>query len=454
MDRRQFLILTGSVILVGACDDADSASTNATLDNSAVPRPTNVLISRWATDPFSRGSYSYLADGARPSDRDDLRADIDGRVFFAGEATSTDFPATVHGALLEGRAAAERIHGAALRGASTVIVIGAGAAGLAAARSLTDLGHEVVVVEGRDRIGGRVDTRSLGGATPVDLGASWIHGLDDNPLTELAADIGAPLFVSDFDSIVVHDAVGGIVSEADLDAAYELFAGVVEQIGPAAPIAGDIETLLSSRDGRERDLITYLRDTEVEHEFGADVGQLTIDSLDEGLAFSGGDALVPGGMQLLVGSLTGGFDVRTSTIVTGISHDTDGVFVDLHDNEPIVADHVLVTVPLGVLQHGDIGFDPPLPLSKQTAIDRLGMGVLEKVVLRFDRPFWEQAEYLGFSAGERSRFTEWVNLEVVTGDPIVVALLGGSTAREVMSQSDQAIVDDALSALATMYPQT
>jgi polyamine oxidase len=174
MDRRQFLTLAGSALVIVACDETSTTTPVATTSPSStpIPRPTNALITRWSVDPFSQGSYSYLAPGSSPSDRDDLRADVDGRLFFAGEATSSESPATVHGALLEGRSAAARIHSSAQGAPSRVLVVGAGAAGLAAARELTDLGHDVLVVEARERLGGRVDTRLLGGTVPVDLGAS------------------------------------------------------------------------------------------------------------------------------------------------------------------------------------------------------------------------------------------------------------------------------------------
>jgi monoamine oxidase len=110
---------------------------------------------RGAADPFALGSYSFLPAGATPADRDALAAPIRDRLLLAGEATWVDAPATVHGALLSGRRAAEVLLGSDAR---AIVVVGAGMAGLGAARALRDAGRTVTVVEGRDRIGGRVWT--------------------------------------------------------------------------------------------------------------------------------------------------------------------------------------------------------------------------------------------------------------------------------------------------------
>ena len=74
-----------------------------------IPSPTDSIITRWASDPFSFGSYSYVPKGATASMRDDLAAPISNRIFFAGEATHNRFPSTVHGAFLSGQREAERI---------------------------------------------------------------------------------------------------------------------------------------------------------------------------------------------------------------------------------------------------------------------------------------------------------------------------------------------------------
>jgi polyamine oxidase len=161
----------------------------------AVPDPIGVQITRWRADPFARGSYSFLAGGAQPSDRELLAAPAGGRLFFAGEATVRYYPATVHGAMLSGERAAAQI---LAQGAASAVAVGAGAAGLAAAHQLAVSGVDVRVLEARDRVGGRVWTDSSLGV-PVDLGASWIHGVSGNPLTSLANDIDAPRVHTDYE---------------------------------------------------------------------------------------------------------------------------------------------------------------------------------------------------------------------------------------------------------------
>lgn len=80
-----------------------------TIYGATIPDPTGVRITRWKSDPFTRGSYSHIPPGASGKDYDALAASVDGRLFFAGEATSRIYPGTVHGAWLAGRKAAREI---------------------------------------------------------------------------------------------------------------------------------------------------------------------------------------------------------------------------------------------------------------------------------------------------------------------------------------------------------
>jgi monoamine oxidase len=74
-----------------------------------IPEPETVVKTHWATDPFSLGSYSIMPPGSTSRDRKTLAESVSDVLFFAGEATSSDYPATVHGAFLSGIQAAENI---------------------------------------------------------------------------------------------------------------------------------------------------------------------------------------------------------------------------------------------------------------------------------------------------------------------------------------------------------
>lgn len=430
LTRREVLWLAAAgagATLVG-CDDGGDGSGEGAGDTSAatsagsspgtglvdgpvdVPDPTGFLITRWRADPFALGSYSFLATGSSPEDRSVLAAPVADRVFFAGEATHRVFPATVQGALMSGRGAAADV---AAAGARSVIVVGAGVSGLGAAERLHDNGVDVVVVEGRDRVGGRTWTdTSLGAA--VDLGASWIHGVSGNPLTDLADSAGIERAPTDYDNLIVRGVDGTVVEDDEVT--DELF--VV---------------------------------TGVEQEYAADLGDLSPEALEEGGDLVGGDVVFPDGYVQIVDELLTGYDVATGEVVTSVRHGADGVTVVTTTGERS-ADAVIVTVPLGVLKAGSIEFDPALPDEKLGAIDRLGMGLLDKVYLRFDEVFWDPGvEFIAHAGPSRDRFVSWVNIAFYTGAPILMAFNAASAAEAVEELSDDEIVAEAMQTLRRMY---
>src|SRR5690606_18104337 len=140
---------------------------------SRVPAPASWARSTWATDPYSFGSISYLPAGSDPQQRDTLAEPVMDRVFFAGEATDATNPGTVLGAVDSGHAAALAMITAA-PDEERVAVMGAGAAGVVAARMLADAGHRVTIFEARERTGGRVLSQTADDwPIPAQLGA-WL----------------------------------------------------------------------------------------------------------------------------------------------------------------------------------------------------------------------------------------------------------------------------------------
>ncbi|HBB75718.1 MAG TPA: monoamine oxidase, partial [Planctomycetaceae bacterium] len=294
-----------------------------------------------------------------------------------------------HLAALAGLSLAGRRAVAAPRGGGMVLVVGAGIAGLAAAIDLRAAGFTVVVIEGRDRVGGRISTdRSLDGV-PLDMGATWIHGIRGNPINALRTKYRLKVALTNYDAMLRYDADGLPLSaprEASMDRTFASLEMAIAQAQEAravdlslgAFINDFIEARSLSADARRS--LGYSVNTEIEHEQAADVADLSLMNFDQDSQFGGPDVLFPSGYGQLTERLKAGLDIRTGHTVRSIAHDSSGVRVETQRGT-FAADRVVVTLPLGVLKHGDVGFTPILPEAKRAAIDRLGMGVLNKCYL-------------------------------------------------------------------------
>ena len=136
--------------------------------------------------------------------------------------------------------------------------------------------------------------------------------------------------------------------------------------------------------------------------------------------------------------LAKGLDIRTGVAVHQINSTKAQVGV-VTEKGTLWADRVVVTVPLGVLQARKIKFVPQLPTVKQTAIDRMGMGVMNKLVLRFEKPFWPQErQVITYASERRGKYPLFLNLCYYTGEPVLVCLVPPSfeNALENLAEAD------------------
>jgi len=172
----------------------------------------------------------------------------------------------------------------------------------------------------------------------------------------------------------------------------------------------------------------------------------------KGGGVSGGDHLIEGGYIELVDVLADALDIETNAAVESITVEEGGVIVETTAGTR-EGSHVIVTVPLGVLKAGHIAFDPPLPESKLGAIDRLDMGNMEKVVLVFDDPWWEDDGPMYFvSELEDGAWALVADMSTTAGAPTLVVFTGGTFSREVRaSMTDEEVLDDAMAAMERGY---
>jgi monoamine oxidase len=449
--RRDILRLLATMpaaITLVACSTSSTEESETTDGNDEprrVPEPLAMIRTSWSTDQWARGSYSFLPVGATPALRAALAQPINSQLFFAGEATSSDAPATVHGALASGQRAAQEVIDAADT-KEVVVVLGAGVAGLAAARALHDAGYPVVVIEARDRIGGRVATvRSETWPIPIELGASWVHDVAASDLAETLnnLDINTAAFDYDNDTTLF---TGGVTQDS-LDSATDAIESAIESVNGAESDLSIAAAIASSGETINSLALNHIDEVELASEYGANADELSAWwGTEEGS--DGDDLIVLGGYGGLADHLAEGLDIRLGTAVRTVSWNDDGAEITFNNGESFSCDRVVVTVPLGVLAAGDITFDPPLPDTHQNAIDTMRMGLLDKVWFVFPEQFWSNESLIWNRVDEPGvPFREWYNLAPLTGKPVLLALHGGRTARAWAERSDDEVRVAAMTAL-------
>ncbi|HWG77795.1 MAG TPA: NAD(P)/FAD-dependent oxidoreductase [Steroidobacteraceae bacterium] len=341
-----------------------------------------------------------------------------------------------------------------------VAVIGAGAAGLCAAAELCAAGRSVLLLEARERIGGRIETRHAAGlALPIELGAEFIHG--DAPVTrELMRSAGLPA-VDTSGRRAGRRRDGQAVRGSEFEQARRLL-----QEAQQLPEDQSVEQFLAGQLAapEQQPLASFVR-MMVEGFDAADPRRASVQAIAAewgGDSLQGGQARVLGGYSSLLDSLARQLDPARSRLMLGAALQTaewGGSTVQLtvrgtQGEFSLRAARAVIALPLSILQlpaaaTGAVRFDPPLH-EKRAALERLAVGPVIKLVLQFRRPFWEQWQHGAFSdagflhAPEAAFPTLWTSLPFRA--PLLTAWVGGPRAERLQALSRDEWVALALAA--------
>jgi Monoamine oxidase len=349
------------------------------------------------------------------------------------------------------------------------LVIGAGIAGLTAARLLAGAGRHVVVLEARERVGGRVWTdRSDGFVT--DRGASWIHGIIDSPVYEAATAFG--LRTTEFtvggyqpDSRpIAHYSPSGVrltpaqaaAYVADIHAVDDALRHAVEASAPDASYRDVTEAALAAAgeaagwDGERVQRVREYLEHRSEEQYGAWIEDLAAHGLDDD-QIEGDEVVFPDGYDGLASALAEGVDVRLGHLVSRVEWSRRGITATTSEGE-FEAREVIITVPVGVLQSDDFEIAPALPEPVAGALSRLEMNAFEKVFLRFADRFWDEGVYVIRRQGPDSRWWHsWYDLTALHDTPTLLTFAAGPAAEATRRWTDAEVVASVMEQLRHLY---
>ncbi len=328
-----------------------------------------------------------------------------------------------------------------------VVVIGAGSAGLSAARALIGEGKTVVVIEAANRIGGRAWTESETFGVPFDQGCSWITAANDNPYLELARQWQFELLdhSSPGEAFFVGDRRASGSENEKFDNSWSAIQGALSKAG-----RDGLDVAASTVIPKDLAYSAISQSWIGPMAWGVDFKDLSTKDNYES-ADAPPSYMIKEGHGAIVALLGEGLPVQLNAPATRVDWSGKGVAVETPAGT-IRAKACIVTVSTGVLGAGSIRFDPPLPVVKREAIDNLPMGLLAKVTLQFD------GDRLGFTSD--NWLTYWVPDEVPAEAcyfltwpfefDLMIGFVGGAFGWQLSEAGTEAAVDFALGEVVKM----
>lgn len=331
-----------------------------------------------------------------------------------------------------------------------VIVLGAGVAGLSAAQALVDTDLDVVVLEARERLGGRVHTDKQFAGFPLEFGAEFVHG-ERAPTWELIDRLGLhTVHWNKRDDSWVRMADGRRLTMAEARAEDPGFDVTrTWRLPPVPPRPLESFGQYLRRIGFEPEQVDYVRRS-FANAAGESLRHLDAASMLDSIAGSDETGLedfrIVEGYAAIVEALGVGVEIRLGCQVTRVEVGEDGVLASTAAGETHAARLLVCTLPVGVLAAGDVEFVPGLPEGKLTALRGLGMGPVVKCVYRFREPLTPPGIKAIYAAGRAPMW--WTPSFGHETDAVVwTAFVTGDAAMDLLRRGEAGALDGALESL-------
>jgi monoamine oxidase len=339
-----------------------------------------------------------------------------------------------------------------------VIVMGAGMAGVTAARELAKMGMSVRVIEARDRVGGRIHSIRDFGPAPIEAGAEFIHGLAAETWPDIRAArlaVRPCPYTRDTLFEIGHGA-HWLPRTLLHPAVWPTFTilRAIRRLGPHDLSAAEFIAQRGYR-GRARILAEL---TLTAHLPGSldEVGMLGL--LEDHVLDleSGLNHRVVDGYDRLPRHIGVGLDVEFGFVVDQVAWRADGVTVRATDGREVSAHVAITTLPVGVLRAGSVRFTPELPEGKRRALEALEMGPVLKILLRFEERFWPRRLATVVSGCGPIRPLYWAPFYGADDDhdqPILIAYCTGPRAAALGRTTEDESAHVAVSDLRRIFPK-
>ncbi|MCF8464506.1 MAG: FAD-dependent oxidoreductase [Flavobacteriales bacterium] len=327
-----------------------------------------------------------------------------------------------------------------------IIVVGAGAAGLYAAKMMKDHGAEVVILEASDRIGGRIRKNDDFADFPIDLGAEWVHG-NKSLSHRLAQNAGFQIFEDGGEEAYL---INGQISPNYSSSVLENIVGILD--GDLAYNGPDMSVLhYAQQQGISNSDLGILE--YIAGEFGTSANRLSIlfTQVDSENWSSGNkDFKFKRSYFDLINETVAASvidDVLLNSPVTQINYSSEKVIATVASGSTFEADRILITASVAVLKTGAISFIPALPKAKLQAIQSIGMDAGMKILLKFSQNFWNSTSLIG----AQNSPVYWHTTYGKNGSDLVLSAFVMGQKAEALSAMGQAAIPHVLSELDLIY---